>query len=83
MTVHPTAIRVRPPRPRRSRLLVFVVVAALLLLILPSLVTFAAEWPWFQALGYQRVFATCGLPSAAPFRTRWSFGSPSEPPAST
>jgi uncharacterized protein len=39
-------------------LLVFVVVAALLLLILPSLVTFAAEWPWFQALGYERVYAT-------------------------
>jgi uncharacterized protein len=58
MTVHPTAIRVRPPRPRRSRLLVFVLVAAFLLLILPSLVTFAAEWPWFEALGYERVYAT-------------------------
>jgi len=58
MTVHPTAIRVRPPRPRRSRLLIFVIVAALLLLILPSLVTFGAEWPWFQALGYQRIYAT-------------------------
>src|SRR5689334_15950982 len=58
MTVHPTAIRVGPPRPRRSRLLVFVLVAAALLLILPSIVTFAAEWPWFQALGYQRIYAT-------------------------
>jgi uncharacterized membrane protein (UPF0182 family) len=27
-------------------------------LLLPSLVTFGAEWPWFQALGYERVFAT-------------------------
>jgi hypothetical protein len=42
MTVHPTAIRLRPPRPRRSRLLVFVFVAVLLLLLLPSLVTFPA-----------------------------------------
>jgi uncharacterized protein len=57
MTVHPTAIRLRPPPPRR-RLLTLVVVAALLLLILPSLVTFGAEWPWFQALGYQRIYAT-------------------------
>jgi len=35
-----------------------VVVAILLLLLLPSLVTLAAEWPWFAALGYERVFAT-------------------------
>ena len=58
MTVHPTSFRVRPPRPRRSRLLVLVLVAILLLLVLPSLVTLGAEWPWFTALGYQRVFAT-------------------------
>ena len=58
MTAHPTAFRVRPPRPRRSRLVVLIFVALLLFLLLPSLVTLAAEWPWFQALGFQRVFAT-------------------------
>src|SRR5712664_3483832 len=58
MTAHPTALRVRPPPPRRRRLLVLVFVAVLLLLLLPSLVTLGAEWPWFQALGYDRVFAT-------------------------
>src|SRR5712692_8778259 len=58
MTAHPTALRVRPPRPRRRRLLVFVFVAVLLLLLLPSLVSLGAEWPWFQALGYERVFVT-------------------------
>src|SRR5437899_3843041 len=58
MTAHPTALRVKPPQPRRRRLLVLVFVAVLLLLLLPSLVTLGAEWPWFQALGYERVFAT-------------------------
>jgi uncharacterized membrane protein (UPF0182 family) len=58
MTAHPTTHRLKPPRPRHRRLLVLVVVAVLLLLLLPSLVTLGAEWPWFQALGYQRVFAT-------------------------
>ncbi len=58
MTAHPTALRLRPPRPRGQGLLVFGFVAVLLLLLLPSLVTLGAEWPWFQALGYERVFAT-------------------------
>src|SRR3989441_2462256 len=58
MTAHSTTLRVRPPRPRRRRLLVLVFVAVLLLLLLPSLVTLGEEWPWFQALGYERVFAT-------------------------
>src|SRR5713101_8832074 len=58
MTVHPTAFRVRPSAPRRRRVLVFVFVAVLLLLLLPSLVSLGAEWPWFQALGYERVFTT-------------------------
>src|SRR5437016_14392869 len=58
MTAHPTTLRVRPPRPRRRRLLVLAFVAVFLLLLLPSLVTLGAEWPWFQALGYERVFAT-------------------------
>ncbi len=58
MTAHPTAFRLKPPRPRRRRLLVLVLAAAFLVLFLPSLVTLAAEWPWFQSLGYERVFAT-------------------------
>src|SRR6266566_3550843 len=58
MTAHPTALRLRPPRPRGQGLLVFGFVAVLLLLLLPSLVTLGAEWPWFRALGYERVFAT-------------------------
>ena len=58
MTARPPAIRVRPPPPRRRRLLTFVVAVIVLVLLLPSLVTLAAEWPWFQALGYERVFAT-------------------------
>src|SRR6266581_8663675 len=58
MTAHPTALRLRPPRPRGQGRLVFGFVAVLLLLLLPSLVTLGAEWPWFQALGYERVFAT-------------------------
>src|SRR5215831_1824197 len=57
MTARPPAIRVRPPR-RRRRLLTVIIAVVLLVLFLPSLVTLGAEWPWFQALGYQRVFAT-------------------------
>ncbi len=58
MTARPPAIRVRPPPRRRRRLLTLVFAVALLVLFLPSLVTLGAEWPWFQALGYERVFAT-------------------------
>src|SRR5438132_875982 len=66
MTAHPTALRLRPPRPRRRGVLVLGVVAVLLLLVLPSLVTLGAEWPWFQALGYERVFATRLVDQGAP-----------------
>jgi len=58
MTAHPAALRLRPPRPRRWTFLTLILVAVLLLLLLPGLITLAAEWPWFQALGYERVFAT-------------------------
>jgi uncharacterized membrane protein (UPF0182 family) len=33
-------------------------VVFLLLVLLPGLVRLAAEWPWFQAIGYERVFLT-------------------------
>ncbi|HET7250338.1 MAG TPA: hypothetical protein VFI79_10860, partial [Gemmatimonadales bacterium] len=58
MTARPTAIRVRPPPRRRGRLLTFIIAVALLVLFLPSLIRLGAEWPWFLALGYERVFAT-------------------------
>jgi len=57
MTARPPAVRLRPP-PRRRRLLTVIIAIFLLVLFLPSLVTLGAEWPWFQALGYGRVFAT-------------------------
>jgi uncharacterized membrane protein (UPF0182 family) len=34
------------------------VLLALLVVVLPALVRLAAEWPWFSALGYGRVFTT-------------------------
>ena len=58
MTGYPTALRLRPPGRRRRGLLVVGFLALLLFLFLPSLVTLGAEWPWFDALGYERVFAT-------------------------
>src|SRR5262245_35121285 len=57
MTARPPAVRLRPA-PRRRRLLTFIIAIMLLVLFLPSLITLGAEWPWFQALGYGRVFAT-------------------------
>jgi uncharacterized membrane protein (UPF0182 family) len=36
---------------------VLVLVVALVLL-LPALITLAAEWPWFRSLGFERVFTT-------------------------
>ena len=58
MTGYPTALRLRPHGRRRRGLLVVAFLALLLFLLLPSLVTLGAEWPWFEALGYERVFAT-------------------------
>jgi uncharacterized membrane protein (UPF0182 family) len=44
-------------RPLRIGRFVLVLVVALVLL-LPALVTLAAEWPWFRSLGFERVFTT-------------------------
>jgi uncharacterized membrane protein (UPF0182 family) len=38
--------------------LAVLIVFALVVLLVPALVQLAAEWPWFSAIGYTRVFAT-------------------------
>jgi uncharacterized membrane protein (UPF0182 family) len=48
----------RLPRARRRRGLTVLVALAGLVLLAPLLLRLAAEWPWFTALGYQRVFTT-------------------------
>ncbi len=55
MSTPPRALRPRPRRPRRTGLIVAFLA---LVIVLPVLFRFAAEWLWFQALGYERVFAT-------------------------
>src|SRR5207245_1554225 len=55
MTAPLSVARLPPRRRRRLGLLVLVVLFALLLLLF-NLVPLAAEWLWFQALGYERVF---------------------------
>src|SRR5439155_200010 len=47
-----------PPRRRRRLGLVVLVLLFALFLLLSNLVPLAAEWLWFQALGYERVFTT-------------------------
>ncbi len=47
-----------PTRQRRSVGLWVLLGLALLVFVLPTLVRLLAEWPWFSALGYERVFAT-------------------------
>src|SRR2546429_5662330 len=47
-----------PPRRRRRLGLVALVVLFAILLLLSNLVPLVAEWLWFQALGYERVFTT-------------------------
>src|SRR5207302_1890038 len=47
-----------PPRRRRRLRLVVLVLLFALFLFLSNLVQLAAEWFWFQALGYERVFTT-------------------------
>src|SRR5437763_5739779 len=54
----PLSVARLPPRRRRRVGLVVLVVLFALFLFLSSLVPLAAEWLWFQALGYQRVFTT-------------------------
>src|SRR5688572_33071475 len=49
----------RLPAPRRRRLSLGIALGvALILFIFPTLVRLLAEWPWFSALGYERVFGT-------------------------
>src|SRR5438132_523972 len=57
MTAPLSVARLSPRRRRRLGLVALVVLFALLLLLF-NLVPLAAEWLWFQALGYQRVFTT-------------------------
>ncbi len=57
MSASPSVARLPPRRRRRLGLVVLVVLFALFL-FLSNLVQFAAEWLWFQALGYERVFTT-------------------------
>src|SRR5437879_13722353 len=54
----PLRIARLPPRRRRRLGLVVLVVLFALLLLLSNLVPLVAEWLWFQALGYERVFTT-------------------------
>src|SRR5213076_1128694 len=54
----PRSVARLPPRRRRRLGLVVLVVLFALLLLLSNLVPLAAEWLWFQALGYERVFTT-------------------------
>src|SRR6266702_2016400 len=57
MTTPPGVARL-PPRPRRRLRLVLLVLLIALFLSFSTLVELAAEWLWFQALGYERVFTT-------------------------
>src|SRR5438128_7890439 len=57
MTAPPGVARLPPRRRRRLRLVLLVLLIALFL-SLSTLVGLAAEWLWFQALGYERVFTT-------------------------
>src|SRR6266496_3030476 len=57
MTAPPGVARLPPRRRRRLRLVVLVLLIALFLSF-STLVELAAEWLWFQALGYERVFTT-------------------------
>src|SRR5437870_8103564 len=57
MSAPPSVARLPPRRRRRLGLVVLVVLSALFL-FLANLVPLAAEWLWFQALGYERVFTT-------------------------
>jgi len=57
MTGPPTRLRLPARRPNRLGLVVLGLLFTVIV-VLPALVQLAAEWPWFGALGYQRVFAT-------------------------
>ena len=48
----------RLPGRRRGRLALWLLVGLSVLLFFSPLIQLLAEWPWFSALGYERVFAT-------------------------
>src|SRR2546428_9578707 len=54
----PLSVARLPPRRRRRLGLVVLVLLFALFLLLSNLVPLAAEWLWFLALGYERVFTT-------------------------
>src|SRR2546430_761537 len=54
----PLSVARLPPRRRRRLGLVVLVLLFALFLLLSNLVPLAAEWLWFQALGYARVLTT-------------------------
>src|SRR5467141_4327641 len=54
----PLSVARLPPRRRRRLGLVVLVLLFALFLFLSNLVPLAAEWLWFQALGYEHVFTT-------------------------
>src|SRR3989454_110118 len=54
----PLSVARLPPRRRRRLGLVVLVLLFAFFLLLSNLVPLAAEWLWFQALGYERVFTT-------------------------
>src|SRR5204862_7371427 len=54
----PLSVARLPPLLRRRLGLVVLFVLFALVLLLSNLVPLTAEWLWFQALGYQRVFTT-------------------------
>src|SRR3990170_4356073 len=53
-----TTPRLPTRRPRGNLGLGVLVGLAILVLFLPTLIRLAAEWPWFNSLGYGRVFTT-------------------------
>src|SRR5437764_14103130 len=54
----PLSVARLPPRRRRRLGLIVLVVLFAVLVVLFNLVPLAAEWLWFQAVGYERVFTT-------------------------
>ncbi len=49
----------RLPGRRRGRLALWLLVGlSVLFFLISPLIQLLAEWPWFSALGYERVFAT-------------------------
>ena len=58
MTAPPRSVVRLPPRRRRRLGLVVLVLLLVLFVFFSNLVSLAAEWFWFQAVGYERVFTT-------------------------